>query len=112
MRIAFVFAALGIAAAHAATPAQLARIKHIVVLYEENRSFDNLYGRFPGANGLDNAAATATQVDAGGVPMAKLPPVCLKAARPAAVDPKTGGQACEQLDARFPLDLANAPFDA
>ena len=29
----------------------LARIDHIIVLYAENRSFDNLFGRFPGANG-------------------------------------------------------------
>lgn len=27
-------------------------VKHIVVIYAENRSFDNLYGHFPGANGL------------------------------------------------------------
>lgn len=27
-------------------------MKHIVVIYAENRSFDNLYGNFPGANGL------------------------------------------------------------
>lgn len=111
MRIAPLFAALAfVTVAEAATPDRLAHIKHIVVLYEENRSFDNLYGRFPGANGIP--AAPARQVDANGMPLAKLPPVCLKAARPAGVDPKTGGQACEQLDARFPLELANAPFDA
>lgn len=27
-------------------------VKHIVVIYAENRSFDNLYGHFPGANGV------------------------------------------------------------
>src|SRR6266576_1155227 len=27
------------------------RIEHIVIIYLENRSFDNLYGYFPGANG-------------------------------------------------------------
>jgi phospholipase C len=41
----------------------LARLQHIVVIYLENRSFDNLYGEFPGANGLANAGAHATQVD-------------------------------------------------
>jgi phospholipase C len=30
----------------------LAGINHIVVIYQENRSFDNLYGFFRGANGL------------------------------------------------------------
>ena len=38
-------------------PAQtgLAKIETIVVIYAENRSFDHLYGLFPGANGLANA---------------------------------------------------------
>ena len=34
---------------------QLQRIEHIVVIYAENRSFDNLYGTFPGADGVANA---------------------------------------------------------
>ncbi len=42
-------------------PAQLKtgldKIDHIVVIYAENRSFDNLYGLFPGANGIANATA-------------------------------------------------------
>ena len=33
----------------------LARIGHIVVIFEENRSFDNFFGRFPGANGFATA---------------------------------------------------------
>ncbi len=46
----------GSAAAQAqVTDAQLARIQHVVVIYAENRSFDHLYGLFPGANGLANA---------------------------------------------------------
>ena len=32
--------------------AGLDSIETVIVLYAENRSFDNLYGRFPGANGL------------------------------------------------------------
>ncbi|HEY7006807.1 MAG TPA: alkaline phosphatase family protein, partial [Sphingomicrobium sp.] len=35
--------------------AGLERIDHLIVIYAENRSFDNLYGLFPGANGLANA---------------------------------------------------------
>jgi acid phosphatase len=34
------------------TAALQANVKTIVVIYAENRSFDNLYGNFPGANGL------------------------------------------------------------
>ncbi len=33
-----------------------AKVKHIVVVYQENWSFDSLYGRFPGANGIANAS--------------------------------------------------------
>jgi len=42
----------------------LSKIKTIVVIYAENRSFDHLYGLFPGANGLSNATAEQkTQLD-------------------------------------------------
>jgi acid phosphatase len=34
----------------------LRNIKHIVVIYQENWSFDSLYGLFPGANGLAQAS--------------------------------------------------------
>jgi acid phosphatase len=40
-------------------------IRTIVVIYAENRSFDNLFGRFPGANGL------STVLDANGKPTSK-----------------------------------------
>jgi acid phosphatase len=52
----------------------LAGIKHVVVIYEENHSFDNLYGGWEGVNGLKNAdAAHTSQVDQKGVPY-----TCLK----------------------------------
>jgi acid phosphatase len=62
-------AASGGSAAKRATPAdQLKQIKHIVVIYEENHSFDNLYGGWEGVNGVANAdAAHTTQVDQRGV---------------------------------------------
>ena len=42
----------------------LGKIKTIVVIYAENRSFDHLYGLFPGANGISNATAEQkTQID-------------------------------------------------
>jgi phospholipase C len=31
------------------------RIDHIVVIYQENWSFDSLFGLFPGADGIANA---------------------------------------------------------
>src|SRR2546428_9615744 len=49
-------------------------INHIVVIYEENHSFDNLYGLWEGVNGLANAdPARTTQVAQDGTPYA-----CLK----------------------------------
>lgn len=41
--------------------AKLANINNFVIIYMENRSFDELYGTFPGANGLANAPA-GTQI--------------------------------------------------
>ncbi len=55
---------------------KLQKIEHIVVIYGENRSFDNLYGGFPGANGISRAtAASMTQFDRDGSALAMLPPV-------------------------------------
>jgi acid phosphatase len=39
---------------------QLQKIDHIVVIYEENHSFDNLYGGWEGVNGRANADAAHT----------------------------------------------------
>jgi len=42
----------------------LAGINHLVVIYDENHSFDNLYGSFKGANGISRASDTSTtQID-------------------------------------------------
>jgi phospholipase C len=52
---------------------QLSKINHIVVIYEENHSFDNLYGGWEGVNGRANAdAAHTTQVDQAGAAYACL----------------------------------------
>src|SRR2546423_3513247 len=39
---------------------QLEKINHIVVIYEETHSFDNLYGTWEGVNGRSNASAAKT----------------------------------------------------
>ena len=39
---------------------KLDKIQHIVVVYEENHSFDNLYGGWEGVNGRSNADAART----------------------------------------------------
>jgi phospholipase C len=73
----------------AAADAGLQRLQHIVVIYMENHSFDNLYGEYPGANGLANAGARSIQNDLLGNPFSTLP------------TPPGGA---------FPSGLANAPF--
>jgi acid phosphatase len=78
--------------------ATLARIEHIVVIYGENRSFDNLYGHFPGADGIAQAGAEArTQRDRDGSILAMLPPVW-------------NGKGPD-FDARFGTKLPNGPFE-
>jgi len=87
------------AAAQTAAPGgALANIGHIVVIFEENRSFDNMFGMFPGANGLDVARDTAPQVDRDGKPYEHLPPIMNSNLNPPTVD------------TRFPAQLPNAPF--
>jgi phospholipase C len=71
-----------------ATPG-MERLHHLVVIYLENRSFDNLYGEFAGANGLANGGPTSTQVDGTGTPFVALPMVA---------------------GSPFPTTLPNAPF--
>jgi phospholipase C len=49
------------------------RIQNVVVIYAENHSFDNLYGLFPGADGIANATPEqTTQLDHDGKPLREL----------------------------------------
>src|ERR1700749_3199169 len=74
------------------TPGGISQVNHVVVIYLENHSFDNLYGQFSGANGLSNATASnTTQVDATGTAYTSLPPI-----------PGTSA---------FPTNLANTYFN-
>jgi phospholipase C len=76
-------------------------INHIVVVYQENWSFDSLYGFFPGANGIPNAtnpdeSLKVPQVDKNGNVITTLPPVKGPDGQP---------------DPRFPTGLPAQPFD-
>ncbi len=78
-----------------AVDATLEKIQHVVVIYGENRSFDNLYGSFPGASGIADAPPTSrAQLDLDGTPLTRLPPVW-----------KGGAE-----DPAYGHDLPNAPF--
>lgn len=74
-------------------------INHVIVVYQENWSFDSLYGKFSGANGLANAAATTPQVDRDGKPIA------------VAAQAWNGNLKPAGFDTRFPSNLPVGPFD-
>jgi phospholipase C len=83
-------------------PKGFEKIDTIVVLYAENRSFDNLYGGFPGANGLAGLAPDqARQLDRDGALLPELPPIW-------------GGLTARGVEPAIPQDktahLPNAPF--
>jgi acid phosphatase len=53
--------------------ARMERIRNVVVIYAENHSFDNMYGLFPGANGVANATPEHyTQLGHDGKPLPEL----------------------------------------
>jgi phospholipase C len=58
-----------------AATADITKVGHVVVIYLENRGFDNTYGEFPGAEGLDGSTTAAKQKDANGVIYTTLPEV-------------------------------------
>jgi phospholipase C len=81
-------------------PSPLAGIEHVIVIYQENWSFDALLGTFPGANGIASASPTSiAQTDKDGRPYATLPP---------SIDTRSGTPV---PDTRIPAALPVAPFD-
>ena len=81
----------------------LGAVKHIVVIYEENHSFDNLYGGWEGVNGLSSAtAAQKLQLNQAGAPFGCLlqNDLNLKAL------PATCNDAANAINSAF----TNAPF--
>lgn len=77
--------------------ATLDQVEHIVVIYFENRSFDNMFTGFRGANTFDTASLYP-QTDEKGIPYEILPAAMNAEENPALID------------TRFPLDLPNKPF--
>lgn len=94
--------------AAAQAPEGIDKIEHVIILFLENHTVDNLYSRLPGVNGVESPGGQVVQVDQNGVPYPTLPPVkvSLKYAgfgRP--IDTLPG-----LPDPRFPKDLPNKPF--
>jgi phospholipase C len=91
-----------------------AKVNHVIVIYQENWSFDALYGKFPGANGFANAtAATIAQVYCLPGTTAYVPLTALPAAYTAA--PAANGcawnAASGTVDTRIPASQAVGPYD-
>jgi acid phosphatase len=105
------------AAVDATVDPRLKQINHFVVIYLENRSFDHLFGNFPGANGRENAGDSSKQLDKNGVELKALPPVynmSMLSRSLAALNKEKNIPS--QPDPRFPpangdAPLPNAPFD-
>src|SRR5881275_1103469 len=91
---------------------RLARINHIVVIYEENHSFDNLYGGWEGVNGLANAdAAHTVQAKQIGAPANGAPYSCLYQ-DDVNLQPAAGATSCDTAINGTPYAslFGNAPF--
>jgi acid phosphatase len=83
-------------------------INHIVVIYEENHSFDNLFGGWEGVDGLAGAARSGhvTQLAADGTPLACLPQNDVNLASPPLAVTCHGTAGAVTLDSAF----TNQPF--
>src|SRR5712691_6041464 len=93
----------GLTAAQASVETKFAGINHIVVIYEENHSFDNLYGGWEGVNGRANAPGAKTlQLHESGVAYNCLPQQDVNLTSP----PQPADCAGEAFASHF----ANAPF--
>ena len=58
----------------AAQQTGLEKIQHVIVIYQENWSFDSLYGKFAGADGLANAGERIRQMKKGRHALHDAPP--------------------------------------
>jgi acid phosphatase len=82
----------------------LDKVNHIVVIYEENHSFDNLYGGWEGVDGLGTAdAGHTTQVKQDGTAFSCLLQNDVNLTSPTPLSPTCTGET-------FASHFANAPF--
>ena len=93
----------------------LNNIQTIVVIYAENRGFDNLYGLFPGANGVPGVNPTSTspyvaQKDFDGSTLPVLPPTWGGMAAAGQSTVITQAQSANLANKPFQIDDANSPL--
>jgi len=97
----------GLAPGASAEPSQK-KLRHLVVIYLENHSFDNLYGSFEGADGISQADALhTTQVDLAGNPLK-----CLRQNDVHLTSPPLPADACSTANGdAFNSHFPNMPFN-
>jgi phospholipase C len=59
---AVLYAACGVVISPTETPHDLSAVQHIVIIMKENRSFDNYFGTFPGADGATSGKISTGMV--------------------------------------------------
>ena len=88
-----------------ATSLEIKNIETVVIIYAENRSFDNLYGHFPGADGLANVRpGSSAQVDRDGSVLKELPRVWDGLTAPGVTPPVTEAQTRHLPNKPFAID--------
>jgi acid phosphatase len=98
----------------AATRALRAKVDTIVIIYAENRAFDNLYGNYPGAHGLSEVVdrdgrplpAYAPQIDRDGPVLPTLPPTWGGVTAPGITPVVTEAQSAALPNAPFSIEHA------
>ncbi|MDB5988249.1 MAG: acid phosphatase [Nevskia sp.] len=94
----------------AVTEALQSKVKNIVVIYAENRSFDNLFGNFPGANGLSTVVDSSGKPTAAYVPQKDRDGTTVLAKLPMTWNGVTAAGATPVVTQAQSDGLANAPF--
>jgi acid phosphatase len=105
--VAAVVATTGMSSPTTGAAQKFSKIDHLVVIYEENHSFDNLYGGWEGVNGRQNATNT-TQVGQTGSALA-----CLKEldVNLVAAGGNCWANALFNIDQYIPADAKTCPPD-
>jgi acid phosphatase len=92
------------------TAALRARVQNIVVIYAENRAFDNIYGNFPGAHGLSEVVDAHGNPRRGYIPQTDRDGVSVLPTLPPTWGGVTAAGVTPVVTQAQSTGLANAPF--
>ncbi|MEX8518478.1 MAG: acid phosphatase [Leptothrix sp. (in: b-proteobacteria)] len=88
------------------TAALQSKVQNIVVIYAENRSFDNLFGNFPGANGVASTTYIAQKDRDSSTVLAELPPTWGGVTPAGAIPSVTEAQSAHLPNLPFSIETA------